>query len=219
VVDLCVQFPDPYFKGPEDPVLIPKLRHARFRYRGGQSICKYFDMPVLQSLSYDQSDYFPIIELPGSLPQLKILRVRVTGGDETGTTFNFREMLEGYPELTEIFIDMPYFNTQELITSLIPSEGHLPIGTKLEVFRLGRATLDEHDYDNIRKMIEFRFRSDSKTVSRMREFTLYDPQTADWLRQEMEEASRAYMDEGLAISVESKGGEEEEELCDCGGPA
>jgi hypothetical protein len=195
-------------EGPEDPILIPKLRHARLSYRGRETILKYFDMPVLQSLSYDHSGHSPdrntIFRLPSSLTHLKILRIRVTGAP---ATLHFREMLMGSPELTEIFIDLPSFWIHDLMSSLIPSED-LPLTPKLEVLRLGQARFRRpNDLDQFQEMIRFRFRSNCEVVSRMRVLNFYNPSRSPHLREKLDKALREYMDEGLDISVEDKGRE------------
>jgi len=82
-----------------------------------------FDTPVLQSLSYDHSDYdwSHTVRLPHSLSHLKILRLRATFDSFS----NFRDILQRSPELSEIFINMPSVRLRDLVACLAPKTlGH-----------------------------------------------------------------------------------------------
>ncbi|KAJ7656960.1 hypothetical protein DFH06DRAFT_1298134 [Mycena polygramma] len=84
-VVFCVQFPRYHpLDGPRDVVLIPKLQHARLSFHGWETMLEYFNFPALQTLSYDHAyarstRSGQIFQLPGSLPHLKTLRLRVQG--------------------------------------------------------------------------------------------------------------------------------------------
>ena len=69
--------------------------------------------------------------------------------------------------------------------------------------RFGGSIYGIQDYRKILEMIQFRFRSDSKSVSRLREFIVYDDDYGPEDRQRMHEASLDYMEEGLNMSCRS----------------
>ncbi|KAJ7685574.1 hypothetical protein DFH06DRAFT_46762 [Mycena polygramma] len=220
VVDLCIQFsPLIGTRDREDPsILLPKLQHARFSY--GRGLLQYFNMPILQSLSYDKFYYW---DAEGAIPHLprhlKVLRLR---GNPTLNGGCFKDILVRCPELVEIFIDVPSITPQDLMATLIPSQDQPALGAKLEVLRVGglefghEDSSDEQNYEHIQRMIRFRFQG-CETLSRMRAFTLYDLCAPRAFRQKMDDISWEYMDYGWDVSV----GRNSEQffakghLCDC----
>ncbi|KAJ7685551.1 hypothetical protein DFH06DRAFT_46249 [Mycena polygramma] len=224
VVDLCVEFPtSTTITRPEDPVLLPKLEHARFSYEGRRSVLESFNMPDLQTLSYDHAQYsywswsededeeaeeaergkLALFRLPGPMPRLKILRLQVT---KQPVTLFSKDILAQSPNLTEIFIDTPKLSTHDLLSTLIIQEDQAPVCSNLKVLRVGHLKLGEGVCEEIRQLIHGRFR-DCNKESRMREFHLYDLDSDDECYSGIVEALTEYMDEGLPIFVETGGKE------------
>ncbi|KAJ6479294.1 hypothetical protein C8R47DRAFT_1050735 [Mycena vitilis] len=207
VVDFCVKFPA-YLDAPDDAVLIPKLQHARLRFEGGEYMLKSFQFPVLQTLSYDHADaprsmpFDQSFQLPGSLPHLKTLRLRLKGYSEPmSIAIRFRDILAESPELSEIFIDLAAFQVElcDIAASLTPSATRSPLCPKLEVLRLGHGKIRFFDeITSIEDMLRSRF-GECKDVTRMRELTLYGLDIPEYLCEEMVDVSRPYVDEGVDI--------------------
>ncbi|KAJ7685552.1 hypothetical protein DFH06DRAFT_1463559 [Mycena polygramma] len=199
VVDLCVQFID-HIRIPEHPpVVLSKLQHAQFSCDRG--VLKFFDMPILQSLSYNRTNSYHWSQedlIPHLPPRLKILRLQTYPERIPGS---FRDILVRCPELVEIFINVPNTTPQDLVTTLLPSPYQPALGSKLEVLRVGHLNLyDERHCDQLQRMIRFRFQ-ESETLTRMRAFTLYDLRATDRIHQQMDDISWGYMDQGLDVSV------------------
>ncbi|KAJ7029349.1 hypothetical protein C8F04DRAFT_42127 [Mycena alexandri] len=121
MVELTIDFsnhltPDNH---PDDPVLLPKLERACFVF-GNQRLFQFFDMPLLQNLTYSYlhdswMEAIPHsatvnVPVPRSLSHLRTLRVRARSMDLPtiwSLGLGFRDILTRAPELTEIFIDVP----------------------------------------------------------------------------------------------------------------
>lgn len=176
-IELCVAITG-IFKEPWDPVVFPALLHARSSCWGEPDFLQNFDTLVLESLSYDFDfgrDFRPTVQLSRSLYHLKILRVRVNAP----ASLDFRGMLEGSLELTEIFIEIRAIPISDLVSNLIPAEGQPPLGPKLEKIRFGwdayEVRGDCRTYGACGQIVEMmRLRSHAETVSWMCEFVLYD---------------------------------------------
>ncbi|KAJ7264920.1 hypothetical protein B0H12DRAFT_1101440 [Mycena haematopus] len=209
-IELCVQIAKTAQK-PQSPVPFPKLRHARLSFQGEhqKEILHSFETPVIESLSYDHSDcFYPEVRLRHSLPHLKTLRVRLKKCS-IRCRLNIGYMIDMCPELTEIFIHATEACTDDLVRSLFLAEAS-PLRLKLEVVRLG-LTFRIYDYNEILETVQSSLLSDSKIVSRMREFILYDSGSTSYRTydsdleglQRMREASLSLRIQGLNFFVQS----------------
>ncbi|KAK7038213.1 hypothetical protein R3P38DRAFT_2905027 [Favolaschia claudopus] len=176
VVDLCVHF-DESVRGPQQPVLLPALRHARLTYPGDESILAHFDTPTLQSLSYDHaSDERFEMRLPRQLPLLQTLQVRA----EFCPRFvcDLRRTLMMCPDLRELFVVVKLPRAFDLVAALEErgedgsiSQTQVPLAPSLEVLRLQLDTNgycaqdpDKLYYEKLLESIYLRFSSTSKNI-------------------------------------------------------
>lgn len=205
LIELCVEFTG-HARRSRSRVRLPKLRHASFTCRGTQDrMLRSFDTPVLHSLSYDHVDYAHVrVHLPHSLARLESIRIRATG------FVDLKDVLEGSPDLTEIFINVKCLRLfgegvfLDFVKPLIPLKDELPLGSKLEVVRLN-ADFRPHSLDKILRLIDSRAQPDSP----LRELVLYDVSDR-WSYtndpegcQKMHETSLDSMDDALTLSVRS----------------
>ncbi|KAK7038212.1 hypothetical protein R3P38DRAFT_2905020, partial [Favolaschia claudopus] len=101
-VDLCVHFIRSV-RAPQQPVLLPALRHARLTYPGRQSILPYFDTPMLEGLSYNHPYGAGFeLKLPRQLSSLRSLRVCAENCPRF--TCNLRHTMMMAPNLSEFFV-------------------------------------------------------------------------------------------------------------------
>ncbi|KAF8205578.1 hypothetical protein K438DRAFT_1964010 [Mycena galopus ATCC 62051] len=208
VNELCVQF-SKTARSSQSPALLPKLQHAWLICRGEQQkgILHSFDTPILQSLSYDHRDCsYPEVRLRYTLPHLKSLRYRVMTSRPLDI---FSGMLGKCPNLTEIFANWehtPAFEPHPT-ASLMPEDWRLP-GPKLEVARLKlNFDINKDYYDQIHEMFQSRLVSDSKSVPRLRKFTLFDSSSLSYYDPEgyrrIQNAWSDLKDQGLTLSIGS----------------
>ncbi|KAJ7766666.1 hypothetical protein B0H16DRAFT_369866 [Mycena metata] len=224
VTDLSLEFLSrPLNNEPHDPILLPKLRHARLALCGDQNIVHFFAMPILETLTYIHDDHeFPLtdmsitIRLPDLSSHLRILRILLTGHPDFTRSLKFSDILVASPELVELSISIPNLVVDDLVASLLPSEDKLALGSKLEMVRLTNCVFNYSD--DVLEMLQFRFGSPGETVARMRSFSLTNPRPHRF-RQRMLAASEGFKEEGWDIVIRyTRGGnqysDEEDEQSD-----
>ncbi|KAK7019286.1 hypothetical protein R3P38DRAFT_1259219 [Favolaschia claudopus] len=147
VVDLCVSFAE-YCHKPQQPVLLPALRHARFTYFGAGSILQHFDTPILESLSYEHPKNADFeLALPRRLPRLRSLRVRAENCPRF--TCNLRHTMMMAPNLSEFFVAAQLPRAFDFVAALdseeraedggsppMQTQSPSPLALNLEVLRL-----------------------------------------------------------------------------------
>ncbi|KAJ7355878.1 hypothetical protein DFH08DRAFT_933662 [Mycena albidolilacea] len=122
---------------------------------------------------------------------IEFLRLR----GSVSLSVNLHDILGASPDLPEIFIGIPSIPVIGLVAGLAPPRDHQPpLGSKLEVVRLQgdfrySDDMDGNDVEIILEMLNSCSRLDSKTVSPIREFSLYSPQSDMAICQKLQEAS------------------------------
>ncbi|KAK7038181.1 hypothetical protein R3P38DRAFT_539410 [Favolaschia claudopus] len=180
VTHLCLKFAQEPLQ--PRPMRLPVLRHVWLSCQGTQALLlAYLDTPVLETLVYiHRNSANPVpsyLALPSSLSHLKILRLEIYDlihpVDKTA-------ILRGSPLLTEFFLFQRGHRLCDLETLLTTVEdgNRQPLGANLEVIRFGwdpekSSGFDRHGIcHEVARLI--RARAECGTVSRIREFTLYD---------------------------------------------
>ncbi|KAJ7468675.1 hypothetical protein FB451DRAFT_1177437 [Mycena latifolia] len=163
-----------------ETILFPNLRVVSFRFpphgHGHISMdaIRFFDMPALEAFSVHcpKGSYAPL-GIPRSSPHLKIFRAHmekypIANGD-------MEEILELFPDLTEITLDAPNLISNRTISRLIPYHDRPPLGPKLEMIRLSnRAFINNAcKWSTLVEMLRARFKPTVEGISPLRTFEFH----------------------------------------------
>ncbi|KAJ7482207.1 hypothetical protein B0H11DRAFT_2022082 [Mycena galericulata] len=155
-------------------VLLPRVLVASFRETQATAI-QLFDMPALEAFS--SMDAYGAGQLrdyvPHSSPHLQILRVNVNVRHASPALRedDAESILEMYPHLTEITLDVPGLILNRFISRLIPYD-RLPLAPQLEMIRFSNKSFLHQNcqWQTLVQMLKGRFQPTMDGVAALRTF-------------------------------------------------